>query len=380
MKALTFTTVALLALAPAAAPAGEAPAPASQDIVTIQLASGTETLYRFTADQFPAAPKDPVNLIFEGAADPREVRAALLSVDGDRSAFGFPAAPPFDCTWGDAEGEEQATWTGGSGWEGGAIQLACGEYAIRFHLRLFRHAGRTLGGVHMDIQVPATTDHQAVGWNFPQRFVALDMARSGLVVGEPVFVDVPGATPSFRAMPWYIHYFMPSGLRALLELPPDPVFSGTVPIPWNGKIAVLDVMPSFVPAQSDTTRHFVIEYNQGGPKPFCNPSGTDLVWVHGPVHFTVRVQTNPSGKYLRTVTISAVLDVTPIDPQGNPLGPTVQAFIFETHRGMLTDNHQQVDWTLGRNITSLAEVLSQTFTAGQHDSFAYTEECGGATP
>jgi hypothetical protein len=381
MKALTFTAAALVALAPAAAPAVEAPPPAGQEIVTLQLASGPETLYRFTADQFPATPKDPVNLVFEGAADPREVRAALISVDGNRAAYELPAFAPFDCTWTDAEGEEQATWTEGSGWEGGAIQLSCGSYAARFHLRLFRHGGRTLGGVHMDVQVPGTTDHQAVGWNLPQRIVEIDLERAGLLGGRDD-VAVPGATPTFRAMPWYVHYYFflyfpdPVQVRALLELPLEDVYSGEIPLPWNGSVKVLSVLSSFVPAQSDASRHFVVEYDQGGAKPFCNPDGTELVWVKGPVHFDVRVQTNPSGKYLRTVTISAVLDVTPL----NPPGPTVKAFIFENHRGMLTDNHAEVTWVLGQSITDISQVLSRSFAAGQHDNFSISVECGTPAP
>jgi hypothetical protein len=385
MKPLFLTTAALLALAPVAAPGAEAPAPANP--VTIQLASGTETLHPFTTHRFPVASpeqEDPVNLVFEGAADPREVRAALMSVDGDRTAFGLPSAFPFNCTWTEAAGDEQATWTAGAGWEGGAIQLACGAYAMRFHLRLFRHGARTLGGAHLDLQVPATTQHEVIAWNFPQTLVKIDLLRSGLLGSDPYTTEVFGPTPYHRAMPYYIHNALPVTLRALLELPledTDPAVSLTVPIPSNGKATVLDVLPSFVPAQSDTRTEFAVAFNQGIPKPFCN-DGTQWVWVRGPVHFTVRVQLNPSGRYLRTQLISGQLEVTPYDPRtGQPTGPTVPAFVFENHRGMLTDNYGEMNWSLGQTISGeVTQVLSQDFRAGQHDAYTAALDCGPAAP
>jgi hypothetical protein len=210
----------------------------------------------------------------------------------------------------------------------------------------------------------------------------VDMIRSGLLAGEPYLTDAFGPTPTHRGIPWYVFNELPPELRTGLSLPPDDVAVGeSAPIPCNGRAVVLNVVASYVPTQTDVRREFEILFGQVIPKPFCNPSGTEVVLVQGPVHFTVRFQTNPSGRYLRTVLISGLLNVTPIDPgTGQPTGPTAQAFIFEENRGMLTDNTAEVSWTQGRTITSLSEVLSQTFTAGQHDSFSYTEECGAALP
>lgn len=384
MKALFLATAALLALAPAPATAdAEAPAPAGA--VTLQLASGTETLYPFTTHVFPvvsAETDDPVNLIFEGASDPREVRAALLGVDGNRTAYGLPNAFPFNCTWTEAAGDEQATWTAGAGWEGGAIQLACGPYAMRFHLRLFRHGTRTLGGVHMDLQVPATTEHQVISWNFPQQIVMIDMIRSGLLDAPPYRTGIFGPAPAHRSIPYYIHNALPVPLRAVLELPLENVPAGaSVPIPSNGTAAVLTVRPSFVAVQSDTRTEFDIAFNQAIPKPFCT-DGTQWVRVQGPVHFALRVQLNPSGHYLRTVLISGLLDITPVDPlTGQPTGPTAQAFVFEDHRGMLTDNYAEVSWSLGRTISGdVTQMLSTSFSAGQYDAFTTSEDCGVPVP
>jgi hypothetical protein len=383
MKSLICIAVALLALTPAAVPAAEAPAPSN--VATVQLVSGTQTLHPFTTHLFPAGSPDtddPVNLIFEGAADPREIRAALLSVNGNRSAFDLPNAVPFNCTWAEAAGDEQATWTADAGWEGDAIQLACGPYAMRFHLRLFRHGARTLGAAHMDVQVPATTDHQVIAWNFPQQLVMIDMIRSGLLASDPYPTDVFGPTPDHRTLPYYIHNALPVPLRGLLDLPLENVPSGaSVPIPSNGRALVFNVVASFLPAHSDTRTEFDIAFNQGIPKPFCN-DGTQWVWVRGPVHFSLRVQINPSGRYLRTQLISGLLDVTPINPfTGLPTGPTVPAVVTEAHSALLTDHYGETrEFALQSLLASPSQSLSWTLSAGHSDRFQLSQQCGTPSP
>src|SRR5690349_3420478 len=70
---------------PAASAAARAPAP----LVTVSLPGQTLTLWPFTGLGF-GEQSDPVNLIWIGRADPRALRAALLRLDGDRTALGFP--------------------------------------------------------------------------------------------------------------------------------------------------------------------------------------------------------------------------------------------------------------------------------------------------
>jgi len=62
-------------------------------------------------------------LLFVGEADPVAIRDALLALDGDRSAAGFPPVPPFDARWSDAIGDAQTNWSGVEGWGGSVIQL-----------------------------------------------------------------------------------------------------------------------------------------------------------------------------------------------------------------------------------------------------------------
>jgi hypothetical protein len=381
MRTLSLRVAALVVLAvsaPATARA-DAEGPPPPSIVTVQLASGPLTLHPFTTHAFPASGSvsdDPVNLVFEGASDPREVRAALFSVDGNRSAYGIPFAFPFDCTWTDALGDEQATWTPDEGWAAGAVQLACGPYAMRFHLRLFRHGERTLGAVHMDLQIPATTEHEVLAWNFPRQLVMVDLLRSGLLRAAPYETAVFGPTPSHRELLSFIHNALPVALRSVLGLPLGNQ-TADVPIPSRGTALVFDLGASFAPGWGDTRTELEVYFNQGIPKPFCN-AGADYVWVRGPVHFSLRVQTEPSGRFARTQIITGTLDVTPIDPRtGVPIGPTVTAQVSETHRAWLTDEHGQVRWSLGRVIYGdVTQTLFRDFNAGQQDRFAEREDCG----
>ena len=74
-------------------------------------------------------PSDPVNLVFSGAARPIDIRAALLSLNGDRSAIGLPPVFPFNARWSDATGGVQTAWSADGGWSAGTIQLQLGSYA-----------------------------------------------------------------------------------------------------------------------------------------------------------------------------------------------------------------------------------------------------------
>src|SRR5688572_25000355 len=105
--------VALPARAERCSDAPEAPGhekktvPAPEALVVLDLAGGTEAVWPYTSADLTDTPKDPLNVVFTGAADPRQVRAALLALDGDRTGFGMPDAFPFNCTWADAIGRQQ---------------------------------------------------------------------------------------------------------------------------------------------------------------------------------------------------------------------------------------------------------------------------------
>lgn len=71
---------------------------APSPLVTVDIGLDAVEFWPYTGADLSGTPKDPINLIFFGQADPRDIRAALLSLDGDRTAFGMPSAPPFSST------------------------------------------------------------------------------------------------------------------------------------------------------------------------------------------------------------------------------------------------------------------------------------------
>ncbi|HWZ28042.1 MAG TPA: hypothetical protein VNX15_05765, partial [Gemmatimonadales bacterium] len=87
-----------------------APAP----LVTVTAAGAQRVLWPYLNSDLTSTPEDPVSLIFRGRVDPRALRAALLGLNGDRTAFGFPDQAPFNCTWTDAIGDVQAGYVQGT--------------------------------------------------------------------------------------------------------------------------------------------------------------------------------------------------------------------------------------------------------------------------
>src|SRR5688572_32127531 len=73
-------------------PALSQSAPSPAGLATITAAGNAFQLYPYTLVNFSDAPADrfdPINLVFTGAADPRQIRADLMALDGSRP--GFPA-------------------------------------------------------------------------------------------------------------------------------------------------------------------------------------------------------------------------------------------------------------------------------------------------
>lgn len=355
----------------------EAPAPANTVVVT--LGGVSETIWPFTGNDFSGTPSDPVNLIFTGTADPRTIRDILLSLDGDRTKFGFPNEFPFNCTWSDAFGDEQGAWAEAEGWQGGAVQLQCGSFnPMRFHLRLFREGGFTLANAHLDLLIPDTTDHELLAWELPETLVKVDLVRSGFLTAPPSLTPPITPSPEYRTMRYQVFNGLPVPLRWALGLPLGNQ-SSDVPVPNDGRATVLTLQHSFEPAEADLRSSFDVMFNRVIPKPLCSTGPLDLVFVHGPVHFELRTHTNPSGFYERTGTATAFLEATPVDPRGNPLGPTVPAEASESHRAMITTNTSEVRFAVLRLIDGdPVQSLATNLAVGQTDRFSRTEVCGSS--
>lgn len=375
-RGLFAATLAAALAAPAVAgPSAPDPTPT----VNVPAAGGAFAVWPYTTSDFHAG-DDPVNLVFLNA-DPRAIRQELMKLDGARGP-----AVPFACRWTDAMGYEQAAWGAPEGWVGGAVQLAClndpakplGD-PFRFHVRLFRVGPHTLGAAHFEVLIGGTAEHEVLGWDVARDFVAFDMTRAGAPVNgaAPMFVPANGAFRAIR-QPVYAGLAAAAGqspvlaylLTQLLKLP-LPAPAANVPIPTEG-VAFL-FAPSFelAPVHSDVTTSLDVPYAVDAPKPICGPGFIHI--AGGPVHLEMRVQTNPSGKYLRTYTVNGTLVVTPLIPAGN----TVQAVVSEVHRAMLTDRYGEIRQETSQVLLGdPAQYRTTRFGAGQQDFFSANESCG----
>jgi len=390
MKTRLVVGSAILALLPVVAVAGHG-TPPPPDTVTRTVDGEVLTLGPYATDDF-ATPTDPVDLVFLHA-DPRAIRQELMGLAGkpagDRTIPPYPGGPvfppvaPFNCQWTDAMGYEQAAYAEPEGWVGAEVQLACVNLAapmgdpFRFHLRLFRSGRHTFGATHFEINIPGTAEHEVLSWDFARQFVTLDMMRTGTLSAAPGGVSLvsPG---TFRAVRRPIYNGVlgaPGGpdilaLIGLYPLPPGFPDDADVPIPTNGAAATFSPIIGFRPVKSDRTTKYEATYSIDAPKPFCGPA---LVHMTGTLQMQLRVQTNPSGKYLRTYSVSGMLQVTPLSPPGD----AANALIHERHRGMLTDHYGSVTERASQTLLSHPlQFKAWTFGAGQRDFFWEKISCG----
>lgn len=311
----------------------EMPAPPGQ--VDLTIGGSTTSIWPYTGTNFSGVGQDPINLVFTGNADPTQIRAALAGLDGNRTAFGFPAVFPFDCTWSDAMGAVQTSYGSPDAWTGSAVQLECGAYGpLRFHLRLFRHGEITLGAAHFELLIPGTADHQVLSWEFAERFLIVDFVRSGLLGAAPTSTGPINDAPSFRTIPAVIYNGVPVQLRAAFGGPLGNQ-TAAVGIGTDGMATVLVLAGAVEVTASEDVEELVITYGQVVPKPFC-ASPTSLIRIDGPVTLRQRAETTASGEYTSNFIATGSVIITPIDGlSGAPSGPSYRARVVERHSGHL---------------------------------------------
>ena len=291
---------------------GAQPAPAG--LASVGIPGGAATLWPYTGIDFSGVGQDPINLVFVGEADPLAIRAALMSLNGDRSSFGFPGVAPFDCTWSDAIGGSQTAYSDAAGWTGSAIQLQCGEYGpIRFHLRLFDAGAVTLGGAHFEILIPGTADHQVLSWELAEQLVAADMIRTGsLATAQPLTPTGPIHAAPFRDIPAVLYNLLPVELKGIVGGPLGSV-SSPVPIPTDGRATVVNITTAALVVAGVFEQDFELQFGQTVPKPFCSPGPAAFLQLSGPVRLRQRIQVLENGRMIGSFHADGRLAIQPLD-------------------------------------------------------------------
>jgi len=318
------------------------PAPPPADLVTVDIGGETVEFWPWVANDLLGNPWDPASLILVGEADPLALRAALMFLDGDRTAYGFPDEYPFNATWKDAMGDAQATYGIPAGWVGSVIQLECGDYQpMRFHMRLFDMGDWTLGTVHLEVFIPGTTDHQVISWELAEQLVAVDFLRSGLLDETvPMFpTQQINDAPTWRGIPAIIYNELPVELRAAIGGPLGDV-TDSVGIGNDGHATVLNIAEDFGWSPDVARQEITFNYDVVAPKPFCASGPYQYIHISGPVVLNQTVQVLPNGNINSRFRAHGHLDLTPVDPSTTPptpIGETYSAVVAENHRGIVTN-------------------------------------------
>ena len=284
---------------------------------------------------------DPINLVLRGGVDPRILRARLMFLDGDRSAFDMPDVFPFNCTWNDAIGGMQSTFATGFRWSGSAVQLQCGAYdPARMHLRLFRFGDWTVANSHFEILIPGTTDHEVVSWELAELITWVDFLRLG---GAADVTEMINEFPTYRQILGPVFDGLPADLIGLLLATGSIDEDGKL---LNNGVAQTIVLPDLAPAHGGAEiarQEITINFDQVIPRPFCNGSGTDFLKVTGPVTLDQQVVYMPNGNFTSHYHAKGHLDVIQVDPStGNPVSEPYRALVNQHGRSVLTDEVNMV--------------------------------------
>jgi len=317
-----------------------AAAEAPSDLVPVAAGSNSINVWPYLTPDGERR-EDPVNLVFTGNASALQIRAALLNLDGNRSAFGFPPVYPFNSTWSDAIGGAQAAYADDGGWIGSVIQLQLGNYGpVRFHLRLFDTgapygaSGRwTLGGAHFEILIPGTPEHQVISWELAEKMVTADLVRAGILQGAPMATNLINDQPTFRTIPPAIYNGIPDALKIACGLPTGPS-AVPVGIPTDGHATVLPLGGSALDNAEGVDQAFTIQFHQVIPKPFCASGPAEYFLVDGPVELSKQIHIDGNGRYSYRSQLSGLVTATPLGG-----GASFDVNLHDTQTGFIDSDH-----------------------------------------
>jgi hypothetical protein len=301
-------------------------------LTTVAFGSSTLEMWPYTGTNYSGTPQDPVNLIFVGKSDPRDIRAALLALDGDRDPNIFPPVAPFTSKWTDGIGDVQTAYATGAGWVGSTIQLECGDHStVRFHVRIFRAGEWTLANAHVEFLIPGTTDHQVLSWEFAEQFLLYDLMRTGLLDSVTPMAPTDAISDSpFRVIPSFVYNLIPDELKVMVGLPPGTAETD-VGIPTDGHAMIINLASKEPWKAGVFTQEIVLPYGQVVPKPFCN-AGAEYLYVEGPVNLKMTTRMSRGGIYTMTFFAEGNLTVTPVNQMtGEPTAPSLKAYVMQRH-------------------------------------------------
>lgn len=286
----------------------------------------------YTLNHYQAVHQDPINLIFTGNVDPLSLRAALMSLDGDRSGLGAidPALTPlaaFTCTWQDALGGDEQVTHADDKWAGSVIQLACGDYQpVRFHLRLFPAGDHTVGNAHFEVMIPGTADHQVLSWELAETLVFADFIRTGIAapVGGTGLIN---EQPTYRTMPKELYNALPPELKYVVTGDPTYVATAPVGMPNDGNATIVQVFAPVPLTPGNFEQHITLPYDIIAPKPICNPDGDKYIHIGGLVDLWQVDMLTATGEYSREFRANGQLTVTPVNPLTGEMGEPQQAIV-----------------------------------------------------
>jgi len=355
----------------------------SGNLVTVSDGAGSLTFWPYTGASFDGTPSDPMNLIFRGKASPVLIRAALLALDGDRTAYGFPPVPPFDGTWTEAIGAVQTTYVDGYGWSGSVIQLQLGDYQpIRVHLRLFSASADgawTLGAAHFEVLIPGTDQHEVLSWMIARAVVTADLVRSGLLGAPgPVPTDPLSAFPTYREIRPEVYNGLPEELKALVGGPADSV-SIPVPLDSDGRAMLLPVAQEAAWSPGTITQTLDLQFQQVIPKPFCSDGPADYVQVAGPIRLWREASVDLDGTYSVQSNYQGRLHVLPLNVLVSPpvpAGEPYNAQVAGNQSGQLRNGAFHIHSSDRRvaHGTGGAELQRVQLRVGSQGRNTYTEE------
>ena len=359
------------------------------ELATVSLGDASLEFWPYTGTTFDGTPVDPINVVFADQADPLRIRAALLALDGDRTAFGFPAAPPFDAVWLDAiGGDVQTTYAEtGHGWVGSVVQLTLGDYGpLRVHLRLFRTGNTyedgcwTLGGAHFEMQIPGTTEHQVLSWELAEQLVMVDLMRSGLLDATlPMLPTGPiNAAPSFRSIPAQIYNLLPPELIAIVGGPPQPV-TDPVPLTSDGQGTLFNVAIAAPVIPGVYTATTTVAFDQMVPRPYCSEGPGDFLMITGPVDFSLTTEVTEDVQFISRSRYSGDIMAQPFDFSSGtpvPVGDPFPARVSGSQNGNMSSMTSRII-SIDSRLTHEADgpqILKERLVVPQHGLKTYRSQ------